>query len=97
MDWSGQIGSLIALASGVLILSLMFWGGQMVMNFLGDDTPASARPARNSEAELHNHHWLSGAHVRYGHERLATQLERDDVDRIAGEPESVRVRSSSRS
>jgi hypothetical protein len=63
MDWSSAPAVLIAGILGLLMLSLAFWAGQALLNFLESDGPLR-------EAERY---------VPDGQERLATSLEINDV------------------
>jgi len=80
MVWSDTPGVIIVGAAGLFIISLIFFIGQSVLAWLGDEIPpdfkpahgAANKPAREQPAHLP---------VPAGQERLATQLERDGVSR----------------
>jgi len=94
MDWNSPLGSVVALASGLLILSAMVWGGQVILNLLGDEAPANALALPEGQIGVEQH-IPGGSPVKSGHERLATQLERDDTNRISETPRpAVAGRSS---
>ena len=73
MDWGGVPAAIILLISAVALISLLFWFGHAVLNFLGDDMPIG----------------LDRKPLLESRERLATQEDREEVDEIAGGPDRL--------
>jgi hypothetical protein len=84
MHWSDASVVVVAGIAGVMILSLMFWSGHVLLNLLGDETPLTPVSIHfNDQAAPEDSVRLQ---VPDGQERLATKLERDDVSRVLAGP-----------
>lgn len=79
MDWSGGLAVVIAGVAGLLIVSFLYWSGHAFLNWLGDETLPKSELLHSptDQPALEQAVYLS---VPAGQERLATQIERDDVN-----------------
>jgi hypothetical protein len=91
MEWSISMGPTITLAAGLLIISVMFWGGQAFMNFLGDEAPAQTFALAVDFVDERPQDSTLGAHLPDDQKRVATQLERDDAIRKSETPRRAAV------
>jgi len=95
MNWGGYLEFVIAGGVGILGITLIYFGGHIIMNLLGDDTTVQKSGPEQSESGQSLHPLPDCAPVPIGEERLATRLERDAVNEMvesrraapAGEPD----------
>jgi hypothetical protein len=77
MEWNSLTGSVITLVAGLLTISAMFWGGQVFMNFLGDEAPGHAFGLAPSFADTQPQNSPAGVHA------IGVPMEHDDAIRTA--------------
>lgn len=89
MDWSGVPGAMILGLSALVLISLLLWSGQAVLNFLGDEVPLGRPGSTRNELGEPISIGPDRKSLLEGLERLATQQERDEVNEIAGTPDRL--------
>jgi hypothetical protein len=79
MEWGGGLAVVTAGVAGILIISLLYWSGHAMLNWLGDVASPESE-FLHSRAEQPSHEQPAYISVPAGQERLATQAERDAVN-----------------
>jgi hypothetical protein len=89
MDWSGIPGAIVVGVSSLALISLLFWSGHAVLNFLGDDIPVRRRSSIGNDVVGPVSLGPDPKPLLEGVERLATQEEREEVNEIIGKPDRL--------
>ena len=91
MDWNGVPGGIILGLSAAALISLLFWFGQAVLNFLGDDIPVRRRSSIGNDIVGPVSPGKDPKPLLERGERLATQEEWEEVNEIVGKPDRLAV------
>jgi hypothetical protein len=79
MDWSGIPGAIVMGVSSLALISLLFWFGHAVLNWLGDDIPLGRRSSTEDDRAEPVSLGPDRTSLPESRERLAAQEERRKV------------------
>jgi|SRR5262245_12160435 len=91
MDWNGVPGTIVVGLSALALISLLFWSGHAVLNFLSDDIPVRRRSSIGNDVVGPVSPRPDPKPLLERGERLATQEEREAVNEIVGKPDRLAV------
>jgi hypothetical protein len=79
MDWSGIPGAVVVGVSSLALISLLFWFGHAVLNWLGDDIPLGRHSSTGDHLAEPVSLGPDRTSLPESRERLATEEERRKV------------------